>query len=154
MPNLKPFASLEKASKQEIRKFIADVEVECLRHGVQVEIPISHHFSRKVYAREMKLKAGDFIVGKIHRYENLNILSEGEVAVCSIDGILRVKAPHTFVGSAGTKRVIYALSDVTWTTIHGTEKTSITEIEKEVIAESYHDFENFPGNRDIKKELK
>src|ERR1700677_1255262 len=45
----------------------------------QVEFPIKHYFSKGVYAREMFLPKGHFCVGKIHKHENLMILSQGDV---------------------------------------------------------------------------
>ncbi len=130
------FNDLAHLSKDEVRDLITKVELACL-DGIQVEVPIEHHFSKDVYAREMQLKKGYLIVGKIHKYQNLNILSSGEVSVLSIDGVKRVKAPHTFVASPGTKRVIFAHEDCTWTTIHGTDETDVDKIEDTFIAKSY-----------------
>lgn len=103
----------------------------------QVEFPIKHHFSKGVYAREMFLPKGSLVVGKIHKFENLNILSQGEVSFFSIDGAFRVAAPHSFVASPGTKRVIYAHEDTVWTTIHGTFETNLDLIEQNFIAKDY-----------------
>lgn len=105
------------------------------------QVPITHHFSKDVYAREMKLKKGMYLVGKIHKFQNLNILSEGEVSVISIDGAMKIKAPHTFVASPGAKRLFYAHEDSTWTVIHGTSETNVDEIEKIFITDDYNDIE-------------
>lgn len=129
-------ASLEHLSKQDIRDTIAKIEDFC-KTGVEMEIPLKHHFSKNVYAREITFPKGTIIVGKIHKHQNLNILSQGEVTVLSIEGVKRVKAPHTFVASPGTKRVIYAHEDTVWTTIHGTDETDLEKLEDEFIAKSY-----------------
>lgn len=124
---------------EHIRDFLAYTE-DLFSKFPQVEIPTAHHFSSGgsgIYAREMKMKEGELVIGKIHKYENLNILSEGEVSVLSIDGLVRVKAPHTFVASAGAKRMIYAHSPVTWTTIHGTKERDLVKLEEEFIAKAY-----------------
>lgn len=133
----KPFGDIEKLSTPELRDFISEIERIALEQGEPVDVPINHHFSKSVYAREMKMPKGAMIVGKIHKYQNLNILSEGEVSVLSVDGVMRVKAPFTLVASPGAKRVIYAHSDVTWTTIHGTDETDLEKIENEFIAKTY-----------------
>lgn len=122
-----------------LREKIAEVESAMLTIP-QVEVPIVNHFSKDVYAREMFVPRGTFLVGKIHKYQNLNIISKGEVSFISIDGAVRVKAPHTFVGSPGAKRVIYAHEDTVWTTIHGTDETNVSRIEDEFIATDYEDF--------------
>lgn len=134
------FLDIAGLSREEIRELIADTERVLLTYP-QVEVPIEHHFSKDVYGREMKLEQGTLIVGKIHRFENLNILSEGEVSVLSIDGVKRVKAPHTFVASPGAKRVIFAHTNVTWTTIHGTGERDVDKIEEQFIAKSYEEIE-------------
>jgi len=42
----------------------------------QVEMPVTHYFSKGVYARELFIPADTVLTGKIHKYENLNILSK------------------------------------------------------------------------------
>lgn len=125
-------------SRQQLRDLISHIEKE-LTKGEAMEIPVVHHFSKAVYAREMQVPRGTLLVGKIHKHQNLNILSAGEVSVLSVDGLIRVKAPYTFVASPGAKRVIYAHDDVVWTTIHGTDEKDIDKIEEEFIAKSYEE---------------
>lgn len=130
MNNLGPKA------KEKIRTTISDME-EVIKKEIQLECPLIHRFSQGVYAREIFIPKGGFIVGKIHKYKNLNVITKGEVSFFSIDGAVRVKAPHTFVASPGVKRVIYAHEDTFWMTIHGTKETDIEKIEEEVIAKDY-----------------
>lgn len=125
-------------SQDDLRKFIGEIE-ELLKSGETIEIPVEHYFSFGVYGREMRLKSGTLIVGKIHKFENLNILSEGEVSVLSIDGVKRVKAPHTFVSQPGAKRVIYAHTDIVWTTILGSNEKDPEIIEEKFIAKTYEE---------------
>lgn len=129
-------ANIDKMSTDDIRSLIAQMENQ-VGSGEQIEVPLEHHFSKGVYAREMRLPAGSLIVGKIHKHQNLNILSQGEVSVFSVDGVMRVKAPFTLVASPGAKRVILAHTDVVWTTIHGTHETDLEKIENEFIAKTY-----------------
>lgn len=130
-------------SKDDLRDYVHAAEEvlkrdhECILHTV----PIANYFSKDVYAREMKLKKGTYLVGKIHKYQNLNILSEGEVSIISIDGVMKVKAPYTFVASPGAKRLFFAHEDCTWTVIHGTDLTDVDEIEKVFLTEDYNDIE-------------
>lgn len=135
VPNLKNFETL---SKEEIRSFIAQVEIE-VGKVEQIEAPLTHHFSKGVYARELFIPKGSIIVGKIHKYENLNILSSGELSIISVDGCFRVKAPFTVVSSPGVKRMAYAHEDSIWTTVHGTEETDVDKIEEIFIAKTYED---------------
>jgi len=101
-----------------------------------VDLPVKHYFSKGVYARELFIPAGTVLTGKIHKYTNLNIMSQGELSVLTEDGVKRVKAPFTIVSPPGTKRIAYAHTDTIWTTIHGTDETDIDKIEIEFVAQS------------------
>jgi len=123
-----------------LRSQIAQLEEKMLTLP-QVDIKITHHFSKDIYAREMFLPKGTLLIGKIHKFKNLNIMSQGDVAILSIDGVVRVKAPYTLVASPGAKRVFYAHEDTIWTCIHGTEDTDLEKIEDMFIAKDYNEVE-------------
>lgn len=108
-----------------------------------VELPVKHHFSKGVYARELFIPKGTVLTGEIHKYTNLNIMSMGELSVLTEEGIKRVKAPFTIVSPPGTKRAAYAHEDTIWTTIHGTDETDVDVIKGLFIAHSYEEFEQF-----------
>lgn len=126
--------------RDELREFIAKVEEEMRKlPQIQFEPKIIHHFSKGVYGREMHLPKGALIVGKIHKFENFNICSKGDVSVLSIDGAFRVQGGFHIVGSSGAKRIIYAHEDTIWTTIHGTSEKDLEKIESEFIATNYEE---------------
>jgi len=70
----------------EIRNLISEIE-SVVSSREQIEIPLTHHFSKGVYAREIFIPKGSFIVGKIHKHENLNILSKGDLSILSVEGM-------------------------------------------------------------------
>jgi len=109
----------------------------------QVELKHVDYFSKDVYARELHIPAGVTLTGKIHKYENLNILSKGEMTVSTDEGMVRVSAPFTIVSPPGTKRVAYAHTDCIWTTIHGTSKRDVDQIELEFVAQSDTEYLEF-----------
>ncbi len=110
----------------------------------QVEIKEVNYFSKGVYAREIFIPKGTVITGKIHKYDNLNIMSAGDMSVLIEDGsVVRVKAPYTVVSPPGTRRVAYAHEDTTWTTIHGTDQKDVDLIESEFIAKTPEEFALF-----------
>jgi hypothetical protein len=121
-----------------LRNRISLLEAEALKYE-QADVPLQHHFSKDVYAREIIIKKDTVIVGAIHKFQNLNIISKGKVTFFSIDGAKTVEAPYTFVASPGVKRVIYAHEDTVWTTIHGTPEKDVDKIEDEFIAKNYED---------------
>jgi hypothetical protein len=134
------FNKAKDLTKPELRKAISAFEEE-LKKLPQVELPTKHYFSKGVYGREIVMPKGILVIGKIHKFNTMNVISSGEVSVLSIDGVKRFKAPYTFVSSPGAKRVIYAHDDVTWTCFHGTHETNVEKIEDEFIATNYEDIE-------------
>jgi hypothetical protein len=92
-----------------------------MKQQPQVELKVKNYFSHSVYARELHIPAGVTLVGEIHKFENLNILSQGSMLVSVENGVIRVDAPFTVVSPAGTKRIAHTITDCIWTTIHGTD---------------------------------
>jgi hypothetical protein len=110
----------------------------------ETECPLQHVFAPGAYARTIQIPAGTVIVGKIHKHQHLNILSLGEVMVLTESGgTEHLRGPLTMVSPPGTKRAVYALTDVVWTTIHLTTETDLEKIEDQVIAKTYQEYEQF-----------
>jgi hypothetical protein len=120
-----PIAPIEQLSD---RDKVWLIEAEMLKRE-QVEIPVRHYFSPGVYAREITIPADTLLTGRIHKYQQLNILSGGEISVLTDEGMKRVGAPFTVVSPPGTKRIAYAHTECTWTTILATEETDPDKIE-------------------------
>lgn len=108
-----------------------------------IELPVKNHFSKGVYARELFIPKGTVLTGEVHKYTNLNIMSQGELSVLTENGIERIKAPFTIVSPPGTKRVAYAHEDTIWTTIHGTDEIDVEKIKLEFIAENFEQYLEF-----------
>ena len=113
----------------------------------QIELEVKHHFSKGVYARELRIPKGTCLTGRIHKFANLNILSSGEMTVSTDGGMVRVKAPFTVVSPPGTKRVAYAHEDCIWTTVHGTDDTDIDQIEQAFTAGDEQDYLEFASQQ-------
>lgn len=114
-----------------------------MRQYPQVELEVKHYFSKGVYARELHIPAGIILTGEIHKFENLNILSEGKIEVLTEKGMQEVEAPFTIVSPAGTKRIARAITNCVWTTIHGTDENDLNIIEKTFIAKSEQEWLEF-----------
>lgn len=125
---------------QQVRDFIHNFENFLLTQP-QIELPLKHYFSNGVYARELEIKKGTILTGKIHKFENLNILSKGDISIISQDGVVRVKAPYTVVSTPGVKRLAYAHEDCLWTTILGTDSKDHVEIENKFTTNNYNEIE-------------
>jgi len=115
--------------------------------------PLKHSFSDGIYVREIFIPAGDILVGKIHKHEHPNFLMSGEVEVFTEnDGLQTIKAPCSMISSAGTKRTLRAKTDLVWITVHSnpTNTTDLDELEEEVIANSFLEYDEFRKKEDKK----
>jgi hypothetical protein len=111
---------------------------------------IRHYFIPGGYAREMTAPAGLIIVGKIHKYQCLNVISKGHILVATEFGNKAIVAPHTFVSEAGVKRVGLTVEETVWTTFHVTDETDVAKIEEALTVAEY---EELPCLEPITKEL-
>jgi hypothetical protein len=116
-----------------------------MKEQPQLDLKVVNYFSHGVYARELHIPAGTLLTGEIHKLENLNILSQGEMDVLTEDGVKRVKAPFTIVSPPGTKRIAFAHTDCIWTTIHGTFEKDVDKIKQIFIASSEEDYKIYLG---------
>lgn len=84
----------------------------------QIHIEPVHYFAPGLYLREITIPKNVMITGHIHKTEHFCILSQGEVAVYTEDGMKRLKAPATIHCHPGIKRVLYAIETAVWTNVH------------------------------------
>ena len=112
--------------------------------------PLKHSFSDGIYVREITIPQGTLLTGKIHKHKHPNFLLKGEVIVVTEEGREILKAPYSMMSKAGTKRALYAVTELVWTTIHHnpTNTQDLKELEKIVIADSYYDYEKFISTKD------
>ncbi len=104
---------------------------------VEQDCPVIHRFSPGLYLREILMPKGTRIIGKIHATEHFNVVLTGRCTVITVEGIMEIEAPYTFISKAGIQKVVIAHEDCQWQTLHVTNKTKVEEIEKEVIVEDY-----------------
>ena len=138
---ISPVVAVDSAALVTIEQIEA-LEREMLK-GEQIDLPVRDFFSHKCYARELFIPAGTVLIGRVHKFQNLNIMSMGELSVLTDDGIKRIKAPYTVSSPPGTKRVAFAHADTLWTTIHGTELTDVDEIEQAFTTRHYGEYLEF-----------
>lgn len=124
------------------RSEIFDLEEAMVGMDPDFKEGLEHYFGYKTYAREMTLEAGNLVVGKIHRFPCINILSKGVVQVAGEFEGGTYTAPYTWVSCAGSKRAIVALEDCIWTTVHSNPSNTqdLSVLESEIIASDYNEF--------------
>jgi hypothetical protein len=111
--------------------------------------PLKHSFSDGIYVREIFIPAGTVLVGKIHKHDHPNFLMSGIVDVVTEFGSERIEAPKSMISKSGTKRVVHAITDTVWITVHVNKKniTDIPKLEDEIIAKSYSEYDRFIANK-------
>lgn len=118
------------------REAVLEAERQMREFGKPVDIPVKHHFSDGIYAREITIPADTMLTGKIHKKENLNFLLRGEISVLVDGKMVRMVGPAgPIVSPPGTKRIAYTHTEVVWVTVHGTHETDLAKIEAEFIAQ-------------------
>ena len=107
--------------------------------------PVTHTFADGMYVREIFIPAGMFVVGKIHKHSHPNFLLKGIVRVVTEFGSEQLIGPVSIISKAGTKRALYAITDLVWITVHlnPTNTEDLGELEEEIIAPSYEAYEQF-----------
>ena len=120
--------------------------------------PLKHSFSENIYVREIFIPEGMIIVGKIHKHQHPNFLLKGEVVVFTEgNGEEHLSAPCSMISGSGTKRALYAKTDLIWTTVHHnpTNTRNLVELEKIIIADSYNTYEKYlRSNKSIGSKIK
>lgn len=108
----------------------------------QTEVEPGHVFGDGTYARTILIPRGNWITGKPHKFNDINIVVYGSMLVAggylgSDDPIefKQVHGPLQFVGKAGMKKIGYALEDTLWITIHATPTDDLDTIERECFIE-------------------
>jgi hypothetical protein len=105
--------------------------------------PVTHLFANGVCSREMFMPKGTIVVSRVHKEDCINVLSEGEVAVLSEEGEVRLTAPYKFVSKAGTKRVIVAYTDTVWSNFIRTDETDPEKILDVMTFATFEEFDNY-----------
>ena len=62
-------------------------------------LPLTHSFSDGIYTREIFIKKGMFVIGKIHKLDHTFFLMKGKLRFYSQDGVSEVEAPEAVADS-------------------------------------------------------
>ena len=92
--------------------------------------PLKHYFSDGIYVREIFIPKGMVITEQ-----------KGEEII---------EGPCFMMSEPGTKRALYSVTDLVWTTIHHnpTNTEEISELEDMVIAKNYDEYNKFIKTKD------
>jgi quercetin dioxygenase-like cupin family protein len=98
-------------------------------HGVDV----THYFSAREYAKEMRVRAGTRIVQHEHPHSHLSILAQGLASV-EVDGVrTQHQGPACLSISAGQAHSVDAITDIVWFCIHATDDKDPLTVDQTIL---------------------
>lgn len=136
---------MNEVANQQYRDKVSGIVDDVVKHLIPVEVSdlkVKHYFAHGTYTREMAIPKGIVVVGKIHRYSCINIVSKGFIIGITDEGKFRMLAPYTFVSNPGIQKAVYAVTDSIYITVHPwSGEEDLEKIEEYVIAPSYEALE-------------
>lgn len=136
-PRQLPALAIDQTPAQ-IRSSVSEL-AEALKQLPQEDIPVQHDFLEGVYMRTVYMKAGDIIIGKIHKQEHVAIISKGYATVITEHGRLEIRAPFLFKSPPGARRALLIHEDMVWTTVHRSDLKDLESLEEQLIAKDFDD---------------
>ena len=112
-------------------------------------IPIRHFFMDGVYVREMTMYKDTIVVGAIHKHLHMCFLLAGKITVVNEEETVDHIAPCFIVSTPGIKRVLYAHEDSIWYNTHKNPSNTedVEELERDIVAISYKEYEQYIKNK-------
>lgn len=101
---------------------------------------LSHEFGDGIYVRTCKLPKGMLLTSKIHKTSHPYFILSGRAKVLTEEGVKEVVGPCHGITPAGTKRLIFVIEDMVWSTAHATKHKDLKKIEKQIIAKDFGEF--------------
>lgn len=86
-----------------------------------------NHFSDNIYCRELHIPSGTYIVGKKHSTRHLNIILKGECYLWTMQERIHGKQGMIWESLPGIQKVCYAITDVSYLTIHYNPENDTSE---------------------------
>jgi quercetin dioxygenase-like cupin family protein len=130
---------------EKIENILIDSNSPDIFVGNSDALPLTHSFSEGIYVREIFIKKGMFVIGKIHNFEHTFFLMKGKLKIYSEQGVKEIEAPYYGNASAGTKRFAIALEDSVFVNVHPNPNNikEIEQLEEMYVSSSKKEYEKF-----------
>ena len=112
----------------------------------QVEMPVEHRFINGMYAREITIPKGTLLTGAVHKFDYVDIMLSGDIAVATPDGVKRFQGVNIMDGKAGRKRAGFAYEDTRWISVHKTDASDPDTIVDILTVRTMAEFEGLPAS--------
>ena len=108
------------------------------------DFPIKHNFSDQLYMREMKMKAGTFVVSAMHHTDHFWFLMTGTILVTTDGETIEHVAPCFEKSIKGAKRLIVCTEDCVFINVHKNPSNTqdLEEIEKNLYSFTIEEYIN------------
>ena len=93
------------------------------------------------YIRSLLLPKDKVFISKLWKQERLWIIVSGEVTITTEEGTKRVKAPYVAQPMLGSKVAVLSHEDTLWFAFTGSKAEKLEDVESEIIAKDYSDFQ-------------
>lgn len=102
------------------------------------EKALFHYYTDTEYIRELFIPKGMLIIGKKHKTRHSNIIAEGKIIVKTENFQYTYEAPSVFISDAGERKVVYALEDTTFITVHNKVRNeTLKSLEKRLVEKEH-----------------
>ena len=111
-------------------RLIVELGCDTVKNGEYLDIcPVTYRFTPGLYIREIFMPASAVIVSKVHKTENLFVVTQGRCSVYTEECEWElIEAPHVGVTKVGTRRLLVMQEDTRWMTFHP-NPDDITDLE-------------------------
>lgn len=107
----------------------------------QAHCPVQHFFGPGTYVRQVILPKGIIAIGHKQKYDQLNVMLSGKVAMIEDGKVKELTAPKVFVGPPGRK-IGFVIETCVWLNIYATDEKDIDKLE-EMFLEKSETFEMY-----------
>jgi hypothetical protein len=118
-------------------------QVEGLTIGNNPDCPLEHNFTDGFYLRTIRVPKGFFVITKVHLHPHPVFVESGRAFVVSeVNGEEIIEGPKTMISQKGVQRLVFAETDLVWTTVHlnPTNETDIETLEKQHVCWDYDEY--------------
>lgn len=107
--------------------------------------PLKHSFSDGIYVREMFMRKGGLVIGKMYKISHTWFLLSGELEIATSEGNNHYIAPCYVTAPVGTKRVLHALEDSVFVNVYPNPDNiiDIETLENLLTWRSYEEFKEY-----------
>ena len=108
------------------------------------DFPIKHNFSDQLYMREMKMKAGTFVVSAMHHTDHFWFLMTGRIQVTTDGETVEHIAPCFEKSIKGAKRLITCTEDCVFINVHKnpSNEQNLDKIQKNLYSFTIEEYVN------------